>query len=92
MVDLDTPGGGWICLRVIGCVMSQYKHLWKWRKKVSSLFFVPIPSLSSVCGSGEKEGERWKKEASLHLSSDVSVMEKTIQSLPQELGGGVVGT
>jgi hypothetical protein len=26
-VDSDTPGGGWICLSVAGCV--THKHLWK---------------------------------------------------------------
>ncbi len=83
-VDFGTPGGGLdplpkstLCRRGV----SQHKHLWKLRKQFFRSLF-----LSSFCEREVEENEegQWNKVI-LYLSPDASVMEETIQCLPQEL-------
>jgi hypothetical protein len=88
-------GKEWICLSVSGCV--THKHLWKLihylkKKNVFPFFANPFPNFF-LWGSGETRSVVWcPNQTSLHLSSDSSVMEDRIQSLPQELWTWRVGS
>jgi hypothetical protein len=63
--------------------MSSSSSSQLWPFPIAFSFFL-LPSYSSSLRLAD--GELSNNQASLHLSSDVSVMELKTQSLPQELG------
>jgi hypothetical protein len=55
------------------------------KKSLSPFFLIQsFPNPFVVREWRQKDDGSWHNKTSLHLSSDVSVLEKTIQSLPQE--------
>ena len=73
-------GGGWICLSVTEvCHVQTFVENDHGKKGGKNHSFCPIPS-QSFCGVGVVENETglWDNQSSLHLSSDMSVMEHNI--------------
>ncbi len=88
-VETDTPGGGWICLSVTGCVTHKHfrKLIHDLRKKEFFPFFLsnPFPNLFVTRGVEKRSAWWWHNEGSLHLSPHL------FQCVSPGGGGGVGG-